>query len=35
MAIENSRTGRLAKHTFLVIAGIGLDAEVLADTKTS
>lgn len=33
MAIENSRTGHYSEHIFLVIAGIGMDAEVLADTN--
>ncbi|SDS66185.1 lipid kinase, YegS/Rv2252/BmrU family [Pseudarthrobacter equi] len=33
MAIENSRTGTYSEHVFLVIAGIGMDAEVLADTN--
>jgi len=33
MAIENSRTGHYSEHVFLVIAGIGMDAEVLADTN--
>ena len=30
--LENSRTGAFAQHTFLVIAGIGMDAEVVSDT---
>ncbi len=33
MRIENSRTGASAEHTFLVIAGIGMDAEVVGDTN--
>ncbi|MFF1252221.1 diacylglycerol/lipid kinase family protein [Pseudarthrobacter sp. NPDC058329] len=33
MGIENSRTGHSSEHAFLVIAGIGMDAEVLADTN--
>ncbi|KNH22507.1 diacylglycerol kinase [Arthrobacter sp. ZBG10] len=33
MGIENSRTGHSSEHVFLVIAGIGVDAEVLADTN--
>ncbi|MET1088389.1 MAG: diacylglycerol kinase family protein [Arthrobacter sp.] len=33
MGIENSRTGHSSEHVFLVIAGIGMDAEVLADTN--
>ena len=33
MGIENSRTGHSSDHAFLVIAGIGMDAEVLADTN--
>lgn len=33
MAIENSRTGTYSEHVFTVIAGIGMDAEVLADTN--
>jgi diacylglycerol kinase (ATP) len=33
LAIENSRTGHSSEHVFLVIAGIGMDAEVLADTN--
>jgi diacylglycerol kinase (ATP) len=33
MGIENSRTGYSSEHVFLVIAGIGMDAEVLADTN--
>ncbi|MGX9899064.1 diacylglycerol/lipid kinase family protein [Arthrobacter sp. SA17] len=33
MGIVNSRTGHSSKHTFLVIAGIGLDAEILGDTN--
>ncbi|HYH78068.1 MAG TPA: diacylglycerol kinase family protein [Arthrobacter sp.] len=33
MGIENSRTGHSSEHVFLVIAGIGLDAEILADTN--
>jgi diacylglycerol kinase family enzyme len=33
MGIENSRTGHSSEHAFLVIAGIGMDAEILADTN--
>jgi diacylglycerol kinase (ATP) len=33
MGIENSRTGHSSEHVFLVIAGLGMDAEVLADTN--
>jgi diacylglycerol kinase (ATP) len=33
MGIENSRTGHSSEHVFLVIAGIGMDAEILADTN--
>lgn len=33
IALENTRTGTSTRDTFLVIAGIGLDAQVLADTK--
>ncbi len=33
MAITNSRTGTYSEHVFLVMAGIGMDAEVLADTN--
>lgn len=33
MGIENSHTGHSSEHLFLVIAGMGLDAEVLADTN--
>jgi diacylglycerol kinase family enzyme len=33
MGIENSRTGHVSEHAFLVIAGIGMDAEILADTN--
>lgn len=33
MAIENAQTGRTSKHAFLVIAGIGMDAEVVGDTN--
>jgi diacylglycerol kinase (ATP) len=32
MRVENSRTGESAEHTFLVIAGMGMDAEVVGDT---
>lgn len=35
MAIENSITGTSSVHTFLVIAGIGMDAEVVGDTNAS
>ncbi|OFI39081.1 diacylglycerol kinase [Arthrobacter sp. SW1] len=33
MAIANSRTGESSEHVFLVIAGMGLDAEVVGDTN--
>jgi diacylglycerol kinase family enzyme len=33
MKIENSRTGHSSSHSFLVIAGIGMDAEVVGDTN--
>jgi diacylglycerol kinase family enzyme len=33
MGIENNRTGHSSEHAFLVIAGLGMDAEVLADTN--
>lgn len=33
MGIENSLTGYSAEHVFLVIAGIGMDAEILGDTN--
>ncbi|GAA2863759.1 diacylglycerol kinase family protein [Paenarthrobacter ilicis] len=33
MTISNSITGESSAHTFLVIAGMGLDAEVMGDTK--
>ncbi|WP_284987192.1 diacylglycerol kinase family protein [Arthrobacter sp. fls2-241-R2A-172] len=33
MAISNSITGHASTHTFLVIAGMGLDAEVVGDTR--
>ncbi|WP_434616855.1 diacylglycerol/lipid kinase family protein [Arthrobacter sp. A5] len=33
MAIENSVTGASSKHAFLVIAGLGMDAEVVGDTR--
>ncbi|MET4621053.1 diacylglycerol kinase (ATP) [Arthrobacter sp. 2762] len=33
MAIDNGITGESSTHTFLVIAGMGLDAEVVGDTK--
>lgn len=33
MNIANSITGEASAHTFLVIAGMGLDAEVVGDTK--
>ena len=32
LTLENSLTGESAQHTFLVIAGIGMDAEVVSDT---
>jgi YegS/Rv2252/BmrU family lipid kinase len=33
MAIVNSVTGHSSDHAFLVIAGIGMDAEILSDTN--
>jgi diacylglycerol kinase family enzyme len=33
MKVENSRTKEASEHTFLVIAGIGMDAEVVGDTS--
>lgn len=33
MRVENSKTKESADHTFLVIAGIGMDAEVVGDTN--
>ncbi len=33
MRVENSRTAEAAEHTFLVIAGIGMDAEIVGDTN--
>ncbi|UKA62949.1 diacylglycerol/lipid kinase family protein [Arthrobacter sp. FW306-04-A] len=33
MAILNERTGASSEHAFLVIAGMGLDAEVVGDTN--
>lgn len=33
MVVENSHTGQSAQHTFLVIAGMGMDAEVIGDTS--
>ncbi|MEV7606919.1 diacylglycerol kinase family protein [Paenarthrobacter sp. NPDC089322] len=33
MSIANNTTGESSVHTFLVIAGMGLDAEVVGDTK--
>ncbi|MET3143080.1 UNVERIFIED_ORG: diacylglycerol kinase family enzyme [Arthrobacter sp. UYEF10] len=33
MGIENSRTGHSSEHAFLVMGGIGMDAEILADTN--
>ncbi len=33
MRIENARTGESAEHVFLVIAGIGMDAEVVGATS--
>ncbi|MFE4195841.1 diacylglycerol/lipid kinase family protein [Paenarthrobacter sp. NPDC056912] len=33
MGIDNNITGESSSHTFLVIAGMGLDAEVVGDTK--
>ena len=35
MALENSVTGHSSVRTFLVIAGIGMDAEVVGDTNAS
>jgi diacylglycerol kinase (ATP) len=32
LTLENSRTGESAQHTFTVIAGMGMDAEVVTDT---
>jgi len=33
MALENRVTGAKSQHTFLVIAGMGMDAEILSDTS--
>ncbi|MEO5992247.1 MAG: diacylglycerol kinase family protein [Arthrobacter sp.] len=33
MTVENARTNESAEHTVLVIAGIGMDAEVIGDTN--
>lgn len=33
MGIRNSRTGTSSEHVFLVIAGMGMDAEVVGDTN--
>ncbi|MCA4133155.1 diacylglycerol kinase family protein [Arthrobacter sp. M4] len=33
MKVSNSLTGESAEHTFLVIAGMGMDAEVVSDTN--
>ncbi|MDQ4501428.1 diacylglycerol kinase family protein [Sinomonas sp. ASV322] len=33
MALENRATGAKSQHTFLVIAGMGMDAEILGDTN--
>lgn len=33
MLIENSVSGTSSRHTFLVIAGVGMDAEVVGDTN--
>jgi diacylglycerol kinase family enzyme len=33
MGIRNSRTGASSEHVFLVIAGMGMDAEVVGDTN--
>jgi diacylglycerol kinase family enzyme len=33
MGIRNSRTGASSEHAFLVIAGMGMDAEVVGDTN--
>lgn len=33
MRIENALTGEVSEHGFLVIAGIGMDAEVVSDTN--
>lgn len=32
--LENGVTGTVAKHSFMVIAGLGFDAEVMNDTKS-
>jgi diacylglycerol kinase (ATP) len=34
MSTENSVTGAVGRHTFLVIGGIGMDAEVVGDTRS-
>lgn len=33
MTLENRTTGSKSEHTFLVIAGMGMDAEILGDTN--
>ena len=33
MQVVNAQTGQSAEHTFLVIAGIGMDAEIVGDTS--
>ena len=34
MELENSVTGSVSKHSFMVIAGLGMDAEVMSDTNS-
>ncbi len=34
MEIEDGVTGAVAKHSFMVIAGLGMDAEVMGDTNS-
>ncbi|WP_425863940.1 diacylglycerol/lipid kinase family protein [Arthrobacter sp. TWP1-1] len=34
MELENSVTGAVSKHSFMVIAGLGMDAEVMSDTNS-
>ena len=34
MEIEDGVTGSVSKHSFMVIAGLGMDAEVMNDTKS-